>query len=148
MNTTIATIIIAAIAAAIVVRVAIEISLRLPSNQETSPVHQGANRTATFTGIVMSVTKEVSSTRGIVTLHTGTDRVRSGVPAGCEQVRTDRTDHPYGLMIAKQVKGLIGHRVSVTVEVQNVDGGPMKIRVLTKVNDLGPAPEFETLQVA
>jgi hypothetical protein len=66
-----------------------------------------------FVGTVLGVTKEKSSTRAIVTLHTGTDRTSDNAPAGAETVRTDRTDNPDGRAIARAAQLLVGHRVTV-----------------------------------
>ncbi len=92
-----------------------------------------------FSGIVRDVKKEQSSTRGVITLHTGTDRATDGVPAGCEQVRTERTDNPEGLAMARKVKSLIGHRVLVWVEVEEFTTGNVtkKMRVVRHTEDRG-----------
>lgn len=97
-----------------------------------------------FTGAVLGIQREQSSTRGIVTLKTGTSDTRDGLPAGCEQVRTDRTDSEgRGLRLARQVRTLIGHRVLVWVEVEEYNGGRGKVRVLRHVEDLGRSDEPE-----
>lgn len=96
-----------------------------------------------FSGTVLQVKKEASSTRGVVTLHTGTDRSRDGVPEGCEQVRTDRTDNPLGLAMARRVKSLVGQRVLVWVEVEEYNGGQGKVRVLKHAEPLSVDPQFE-----
>ena len=92
-----------------------------------------------FSGSVVAVKKEQSSTRGIVTLNTGTDRVKEGLDAGCEQVRTERTDNPFGLAMARKARELIGHRVLVWVEVEEI--GDRKVRVLRHLESLGLAVE-------
>lgn len=92
-----------------------------------------------FTGIVRDVKKEQSSTRGLITLYTGTDRAKDGVPEGCETLRTERTDNPEGLAMAKKVKGLIDHKVTVWVEVEEYGNGSGKVRVLRHVESRGKA---------
>ncbi|GAB2733899.1 hypothetical protein [Nocardioides pakistanensis] len=93
-----------------------------------------------FSGTVVSVKKEKSSTRGVITLNTGTDRAREGVPEGCEQVRTERTDNPIGLAMARKMREMIGHRVLVWVEVEEINNGANKVRVLRHAEDLGVDP--------
>lgn len=92
-----------------------------------------------FSGTIVDIKKEQSSTRGLITINTGTDREKEGVPAGCEQIRTERTDNPEGKAMAKKVQGLKGNRVLVWVEVEEIKGGQSKVRVLRHVQDLGEA---------
>lgn len=92
-----------------------------------------------FSGTVVDVKKEQSSTRGLVTLNTGTDREKDGLNAGEEQVRTERTDNPEGLAMAKKVRELKGRRVLVWVEVEEIKGGSSKVRVLRHIQDIGVA---------
>jgi hypothetical protein len=92
-----------------------------------------------FIGTVLSVKKEESSTRAIVTLHTGTDRD----PDGNETVRTDRTDDPDGLLMAKKVQSLKGHKVLVYVQLETMKGSDRKVRVLRHVVDKGVDSEDE-----
>lgn len=114
---------------------------------ETSAIAKSLNsieNAKVFSGTIMSVKREQSSTRGIITLHTGPNaRPKEGVPAECEQVRTDRTDNALGLAMAKKAKSLIGHRVLVWVEVEEYNGGQGKVRVLKHVESLGVDAEFE-----
>jgi hypothetical protein len=91
-----------------------------------------------FLGTVVSITKEQSSTRGVVVLHTGTDRD----PNGNETVRTDRTDDPDGLMMARKVRALRGHKVLVYVELEPSKDGQRKFRVLRHIVDKGIDPEM------
>lgn len=93
--------------------------------------------TKIFSGTVVGVRKEASSTRGLITLHTGTDREKEGLPAGCEQVRTERTDNPIGKSVALKARNMLGHRVLVYVEVEEINGGQSKVRVLRHVESLG-----------
>ncbi|MBD7982815.1 MULTISPECIES: hypothetical protein [Oerskovia] len=88
--------------------------------------------TKIFTASVVSIVKEESSKRGLVTLHTGTERSDDGT----ETVRTERTDNPIGLAMAKQIRTLVGHDVVVWVEVETMANGN-KARVLRHVEDRG-----------
>lgn len=95
----------------------------------------------TFVGHVVGVRKEASSTRGIVTLFTATDRAKDGIPAGCEEARTERTDNAFGLHTARRLRELIGHKVLVWVEVETYGNGAGKVRVVRHVQDLGLSEE-------
>lgn len=93
-----------------------------------------------FTGTVIKVTKEESTTRGIVHLRT---RIHPEyAPDGIEQVRTERTDDPVGLAMARRIRAFKGHRVIMWVEMEqftNKQGSTRKSRVVRHVQDLGPA---------
>ena len=98
-----------------------------------------------FRGAIVQIRRERSSTRGVLTLFTGTDRANKdaisgdALPAGCEQVRTARTDDPSGLRMARRAQDLIGHDVLVWVEIEEYNNGNGKLRVLRHVEDLGPS---------
>jgi hypothetical protein len=96
-----------------------------------------------FVGTVLGVTKEKSSTRAIVTLHTGTDRTSDNAPAGAETVRTDRTDNPDGRAIARAAQLLVGHRVTVYIELEQIRGGSTKVRVVRHFEDNGIDPKYD-----
>lgn len=96
-----------------------------------------------FVGTIVSVTKEATSQRAQVTLFTGTDRVNEGVAAGCERVRTDRTDNLDGRAIARSAQLLIGHRVTVYVELEQIRGGTNKVRVARHFEDNGVDPAYD-----
>lgn len=96
-----------------------------------------------FVGTVTRVTREKSSTRGIVELYTGTDRETQGVDLGYEKVRTDRTDSDSGLMVASEAKSLIGHRVLVYMVLEETSRGNTKVRVLVHLNDLGVDDRYD-----
>lgn len=108
----------------------------------TSPEHAiakvvaGMSNSKVFTGTVLRVDKEASSTRGLVTLKT---RVHAEyAPDGIEKVRTDRTDNPYGMAMARRLRSLTGHRVTVWVEIEKMANGSGKTtRVVRHVEDLG-----------
>lgn len=92
-------------------------------------------------GTVLSVTKEQSSTRGVVTLKT---RVSKFSPDGTEQARTDRTGNKEapeaGMEMARQLTGLVGHRVQVWIELEipaNAEPGSKGFRTIRHVKDLG-----------
>lgn len=120
---------------------AIEIAVMCSDGSDVAKALESIGKAKVFVGHVVSVKKEASSTRGVVTLYTGTDREKDGVPAGCEQVRTDRTDAPLGLSMARKVRDLIGHRVVVWVEVEEYNGGQGKVRVLRHVESQGLSGE-------
>lgn len=97
-----------------------------------------------FTCTVVSVEKEARSTRGFVIVHTGTERAAKDMrgnplPEGFEVFRTERTDSPIGVAMARKIRGLIGHRVLVWVEVEPIPGDAegRKARVVRHVEDLG-----------
>lgn len=102
-----------------------------------------------FTGSVLSVRREVSSTRGIVTVFTGTTKAdlkdaitKQPLPTGCEQIRTERTDDESGLAMARMARELIGHRVVLFVELEPVAGSTdRKVRVLRHIEAIGLADD-------
>ncbi|MGW8431189.1 hypothetical protein ACWGJ9_08695 [Curtobacterium citreum] len=96
-----------------------------------------------FVGTVVHVSKEERSTRAVVNVHTGTERETPGVPAGQEQVRTDRTDNSDGQAIARLATRLIGHRVTLYIELEPMKGGQKKVRVLRHIEDLGIDPNYD-----
>lgn len=122
---------------AAVQELAIGITVMASETSQIAKAIESIENSKVFKGTVMSVKKETSSTRGIVTLHTGTDRVKDGVPAGCEQVRTERTDNPVGLAMAKKMREMIGNSVLVWVEVEEYNNGAGKVRVLRHAEILG-----------
>ncbi len=92
-----------------------------------------------FTAIITNVKKEQSSTRGLVTLKAKPSKFH---PDGIEQARTDRTDSSESArMLAKRLLSLVGHRVTLWVEVESINGGESKVRVIRHVEDLGVAAE-------
>ncbi len=94
-----------------------------------------------FPATILAVTKERSSTRGLVKLGT-----RSSVhhPDGIEEARTERTDNPSGLAMARKLRALVGHKVLLWVEVEAIGDGARKVRVVRHVEDRGPAEEHDT----
>lgn len=89
-----------------------------------------------FAATVLDVKKEGSSTRGVATLQ---GRPSKYAEDGVEQVRTDRTDTPEGLAMARTLRGLKGHRVMLWVYLEEFQGksGHGKVRVVKHVEDLG-----------
>lgn len=87
-----------------------------------------------FTATILEVKKEQSSTRALVSLKT---RPSEHHPSGVEPARTDRTDNPSGLALARKMRELKYHRVMVWIAMEEVSGGSRKVRVLRHVEDLG-----------
>lgn len=98
-----------------------------------SRVIDGVAAAKMFPGVVVKVERERSSTRALVTLRT---RPSDHHPDGIESCRSERTDSPDGLALARQVQALIGHRVLAYVEVEQLSAGKA-VRVLRHVVDLG-----------
>lgn len=97
-----------------------------------------------FTGTIVKVTREKSSTRGKLLLYTGTKQEIDGVDLGYEIVRTERTDNPEGLMVASEAKSLLGHRVLLWVILEPWANNPnKKTRVLQHLMDLGADNRFD-----
>ena len=100
-----------------------------------------------FVGTVVNVAKEESSKRGVIFIHTGTEReakFKDQVLApGQELVRTDRTDNPDGSAIARLGQRLIGHRVVLYVELEPTRNGQSKVRVVRHLEDKGIDPNFD-----
>ena len=91
-----------------------------------------------FTAVITGVAKEHSSTRGLVTLRTRPSQFH---PDGVEQARTERTDSPDGLLMARTLRGLTGHRVALWIEEQTTGDGARKVRIIQHVKDLGRAED-------
>ena len=92
-----------------------------------------------FSGTVLAVKREERSTRGLVTLKT---RPSEHAEDGTETARTDRTDTPDGLAMARKIQSLKGHRVMVWVYIDEVAGkADRKVRVIKHVEDLGEDAE-------
>lgn len=91
-----------------------------------------------FDADIVSVEREESSTRGLVTLKSAPSTFH---PDGLEQVRTDRTDNPMGRLMAKELYALTGHRVRVWVEKVPFGSGSKQgeVRVVRHFEDLGPS---------
>jgi len=107
-----------------------------PTSSVSKLVQSVAN-SKVFTGTVLGITKESSSTRGVVTLKTRPSKFH---PDGTEQARTERTDSAVGLAMARRIRSLVGHQVVLWVEVEIISDGGAKVRVIRWVEDLGEAP--------
>jgi hypothetical protein len=94
-----------------------------------------------FTGTILGVQKEASSTRGFIALKTVESKFS---PDGIEVARTERTDSSdEAKAFASRLRTeLTGHRVLVWVEMQETKGG-QKVRILQHVQDLGLDPDFD-----
>jgi hypothetical protein len=104
-----------------------------PGSQISKVVEQVA-ASKTFVATVVKVTREPSSTRGIVTLRTTPNEHH---PDGIETARTERTDNPIGRSMARRLVKLVGHRVLLWVEVETIGNGSRKSRVIRHVEDMG-----------
>ncbi|HLS03053.1 MAG TPA: hypothetical protein VK054_13935 [Beutenbergiaceae bacterium] len=94
---------------------------------------ESENDVKIFTGVIHSVKLEKSSTRVVVYLEsTNEDGTR-------EHMRTERTDNPLGLAVARKARSLKGRRVLLFVEMEPYTSGrnARKIRVLRQLHDLG-----------
>lgn len=89
-----------------------------------------------ISGSILSITREESSTRGLVSIKT---RVHPEyAPDGVEQARTERTDTAAGLMMATRIRNeLIGHRVLLFIEQQPIKNSKKKARIIVHIEDLG-----------
>lgn len=105
-----------------------------PGSQISKVVEQVA-ASKTFVASIVKVTKEQSSTRGVVTLRTTPNEHH---PDGTETARTERTDNPVGRSMARRLVRLVGHRALLWVEVEPMANGTRKSRVIRHVEDLGP----------
>ena len=90
-----------------------------------------------YTATIISVNKEESSTRAIARLKT---KPSTNYPDGIEPIRTERTDNPSGLAMARLMRSLIGHKVVIWKEIQKYDGGTG--RIVRHVEDKGLDPEL------
>lgn len=86
-----------------------------------------------FTGVILSVKREESSTRGLVTIQGKPSKFHED---GVETARTDRTDGASGLAMARRLRKLVGHRVVLWVEVEQIKDGASTVRVIRHVEDL------------
>lgn len=126
---------------------AIEIAVLTGENSNVAKAVDVIGTCKVFKGTILAVEKEQSSTRGVVTLSTGTQKeqvhslTKQPLPMGQECVRTDRTDNALGKAIALKSRGLTFHSVLVWVEVETMANGN-KSRVLRHIQDLGIDPAY------
>jgi len=99
-----------------------------------------------FTAELRSVRREASSDRVVVELRTNPTKFH---PDGVELARTERLDSG-GRALARRCRDLVGHRVKVWIEVQEISGGAKRVRVLQHIEDLGviSAPAESEAEVA
>ena len=104
-----------------------------------SKVIEQVSASKTFVASIVKVEKEERTTRGIVTLRTKPSELN---PEGVETARTERTDNPIGLSMARRLSKLVGHKVLLRVEVEPIANGARKSRVIRYVEDFGLDPEL------
>ncbi|KYH43887.1 hypothetical protein [Branchiibius sp. NY16-3462-2] len=112
-----------------------------PGGRLFADVAPVANGEKVFRSIVAGVSTEASSGRVIVTLHS---RVSDRTPDGTETIRTEHLSNPFGRVTARIARDLIGHKVLVFGEMQEMTGrAGQKVRVLKGLKDLGTASQAE-----
>lgn len=119
------------------------IALMLNDNSDVARTINMLAECKNFTGTILGVQKEASSTRGFVALKTVESKFS---PDGIETVRTERTDSSAeAKAFASRLRTeLTGHRVLVWVEMQEIKGSAgQKVRILQHVQDLGEDPDFD-----
>lgn len=129
---------------------AAKITAMTAPDSDLSKVVNGVHNAKVFTGDVIGIRKEASSSRGIVTLKTGTTYTKPGLPEGYEEARTDVTYNPAGKRMANRLRSLIGHKVAVWVEVEEykkegAPGGKGQSRVIRHVEDLGLSTDQDAI---
>lgn len=110
---------------------------------ETSTINKiisGVANSKVFSATLFGIKKEQSSTRGKATLKTKPSKFHED---GIEEARTERTDTAIGLAMARRLRGLVGHRVLLWVEVEEINGGASKVRVIRHVEDLGVDANYQ-----
>ena len=123
---------------ALIARSAAEITAAIDPKSAVSRLIDAVHGSKVFTAVITEVVREPSSTRGLVTLRTRPSQFH---PDGVEQARTQRTDSPDGLLMARTLRGLTGHRVALWIEEQTTGNGARKVRVIQHVKDLGRADD-------
>lgn len=123
---------------------AISIAAMLGEGSRIRKAVEAMSQRKPFVGTIVSIKREERSTRGVITLNTGQGNFAfkdaitgQELPAGFEQVRTERTDDPAGLAMAQKAQALVGHRVLVYVETETFANGTKKVKVLRHLEDLG-----------
>ena len=112
----------------------------LSPTSDVSKIIASVSGSKVFPATVLAIKKEDSSTRGLVTLKTRVDEKHA--PDGTEQARTERSDSPIGLAMARKLRALRYHKVLVWIDVQTMTNSTNKVRVISHVEDLGEDPEF------
>lgn len=83
-----------------------------------------------FAATVEAVDYERTSTRAVVTVRAGDEP---------EQLRTDRTDSSWGLLVARRAKRLVGHRVLIHKALEDA-GTDRRVRVLVWLDPIDQEP--------
>lgn len=104
-----------------------------PGSQISKVVEQVAV-SKTFMATVLKVEREDSTTRALVTLRSAPNEHH---PDGVESVRTERTDNPVGRSMARRLVKLVGHRVTLWVELEQMANSTHRARVVRHVEDCG-----------
>jgi hypothetical protein len=123
---------------ALIAQSAAEITAAVDPKSTLSRLIDAVHGSKVFTAVITQVVKEQSSTRGLVTLRARPSQFH---PDGIEQARTERTDSPEGLLMARTLRALTGHRVALWIEEQTTGDGARKVRVIQHVKDLGWADD-------
>ena len=113
---------------------AARITVMCQDGSDVAAIVDGIGVAKRFTATVLAVTREQSSTRALVRLRTAPSQFHAD---GLEDARSERTDRPSGLAMARRLTMLVGHRVLLWVEVAVMNGGAGKVRVIRHVEDLG-----------
>lgn len=117
---------------------AVGIAVMLGDNSSVSQaLDKFLNAGKPFPATILGGSKETSSTRVVVRFMNKDGEL--------ETIRTDRTDTPEGLAMGNVVRNLVGHKVLVWKELEEMGGGSngRKVRILRHVEDLGIDPDFE-----
>jgi len=115
---------------------AARITAMLDPRSEVSRAIGQVEMSKVFVATIVDVRREASSTRALVTLHT---KISERHPDGLETARTERTDDPLGLAMARRLVSLKGHRVMLWVELEAMSTNTdRRVRVVRHVEDLGP----------
>ncbi len=120
-----------------VAQTAAEIAAMLAPHSRPSRAVKQVAAAKVFVATITGVRREASSTRTVVELAVASTERH---PDGRESVRSERTDQPDGLAVARRAQALIGHRVRLWVELEAA-GADRRVRVLRYLEDLGPALE-------
>ena len=123
---------------ALIAQSAAEITAAVDPRSGLSRLIDAVHGSKVFTAVITDVVREQSSTRGLVTLRARPSQFH---PDGIEQARTERTDGPEGLLMARTLRALTGHRVALWIEEQTTGNGARKVRVIQHVKDLGWADD-------
>lgn len=125
---------------------AASITAMCDAKSRLAKVIDGVSNSKVFTGTVLGITREESSTRGLVKLKT---RPSENHPDGIEDARTERTDTDMGIAMARKIREeLLGHKIAVWIENQPLGSSGKTVRVIQHVEDLGVDESVEQQQPA